>query len=149
RRSIRRAGRDFMTHLISRIVLMLVLASAAAVLAFGPRSTVAGPADRVRIQYWEHWNGLEAAQMKSIVDSFNETVGKEKGIWVDFASISQVDRKVLIATAAGVPPDVAGLWDQQVRQFAAMDALEPLDELAKSHGLTAEKYKPVYYDGCS
>src|SRR5262249_3459044 len=34
-------------------------------------------------------------------------------------------------------------------QFAAMDALEPLDELAKSHGLTAEKYKPVYYDGCS
>ena len=61
--------------------------------------------------------------------TFNNTVGKEEGIWVDFVSMSQIDRKTLISTAAGVPPDVAGLWDTQVLQFASMNALEPLDRL--------------------
>ncbi len=86
--------------------------------------------------------------MQGIVDDFNNTVGKEKGIWVNFVSMSQIDRKTLISTAAGVPPDVAGLWDTQVLQFASMNALEPLDSYARQYGLTRDHYKHVFYDGC-
>ena len=52
------------------------------------------------------------------------------------------------ASAAGVPPDIAGLWDAQLVQFAAMDALEPLDALATAHGITGDYYKPIYWDAC-
>ena len=125
-----------------------MIASAVAMLAFGPRPKMSAPQGRVRIQYWDKWTGLEAEQAQEIVDAFNKTVGKEKGIWVDFTSMSQIDRKTLIATAAGVPPDVAGLWDVQVLQFAAMGALEPLDSYAREYGLTRDHYKRVFYDGC-
>jgi ABC-type glycerol-3-phosphate transport system substrate-binding protein len=125
-----------------------MILSAAAMLAFGPRPQMNSPEGRVRIQYWEKWTGLEADQMKEVVDAFNNTVGKDKGIWVDFTSMSQIDRKTLIATAAGVPPDVAGLWDTQVLQFASMNALEPLDNYVQEYGLTRDHYKHVFYDGC-
>jgi ABC-type glycerol-3-phosphate transport system substrate-binding protein len=63
--------------------------------------------------------------------------------------MTAVDQKTLLATAAGVPPDVAGIWDTQLTQFAATGAIEPLDAMATSRGLTRDYYKPVYYDGCS
>ena len=138
-----------MKRLFSRSLLTLLIGSAVAMLIFGPRPPSAAVApQRVHIQYWEKWTGLEGQQMKEIVDEFNDTVGKEKGIWVDFVSMSQIDRKTLVSTAAGVPPDVAGLWDSQVLQFASMNALTPLDGYAREYGLTRDKYKPVFYDGC-
>ncbi len=125
-----------------------MIASAATMLAFGPRPKMSAPEGRVRIQYWDKWTGLEGQQMKEVVDAFNNTVGKDKGIWVDFTSMSQIDRKTLVSTAAGVPPDIAGLWDTQVLQFASMNALEPLDSYAQQYGLTRDHYKHVFYDGC-
>ncbi|HEY0074823.1 MAG TPA: ABC transporter substrate-binding protein [Abditibacteriaceae bacterium] len=106
------------------------------------------PKGRVLVTYWEKWTGKEADQMQEIVNDFNKTVGKEKGIFVQYLSMSSVNQKTLVATAAGVPPDIAGLWDTQVAQFAAIDALEPLDELAKEHGIVEGYYKPVYWKGC-
>ena len=60
------------------------------------------------------------------------------------------DRKTLISNRRPEsPPDVAlGLWDNQVLQFASMNALEPLDNYAQQYGLTRDHYKHVYYDGC-
>jgi ABC-type glycerol-3-phosphate transport system substrate-binding protein len=130
------------------MMLLLVLAGAL-LLLLGPRPRVQADDGRVRIRYWEKFTGIEGEQMRQIVEDFNRTVGKQKGIFVEYVSMSQIDRKTLVSTAAGVPPDVAGLWDVQVRQFAAMDALEPLDALAAEHGLTRDRYKPVFYDGCS
>ncbi len=103
---------------------------------------------RVVITYWEKWNGEDAAAMQQVVNDFNNTVGKQKGIYVRYLSMSNVDQKTLVATAAGVPPDVAGLWNTQVAQFAEINALEPLDDLAKAHGITADYYKPVLWEGC-
>ncbi len=117
-------------------------------LIFPPASSIQSPPGRTVVTYWEKWTGNEAEQMKQIVDDFNNTIGARKNIWVQYLSVSSVDRKTLVATAAGVPPDVAGVWDGQVSQFAALDALEPLDEMATAHGITAEYYKPVYWKGC-
>ena len=124
----------------------LLIASGLALVAFGPRPDANLPKDRVVISYWEKWTGREAEQMKAIVDDFNRSVGREKGIFVQYLSITQVDRKTLTSTAAGVPPDVAGLWDSNVVPFAAADALEPLDELAAEYGIKREDYKPVYWE---
>ncbi len=100
------------------------------------------------VRYWEHWSGKEAEDMAVIVKDFNDTVGKEKGIYVEYLSQSNIDQKVILATAAGIPPDIAGLWDKPLPQWAALDALEPLDDLAAEHGITAATYKPVYWKAC-
>jgi ABC-type glycerol-3-phosphate transport system substrate-binding protein len=137
-----------MMRILSKSLMAVMIAAGVWILIFGRRPKVENTGARVHIQYWEKWTGLEGQQMKQIVDEFNDTVGKEKGIWVDYVSMSQIDRKTLISTAAGVPPDVAGLWDSQVLQFASMNALEPLDNYARQYGMTRDKYKPVYYDSC-
>src|SRR5438445_12323814 len=87
--------------------------------------------------------------MQQIVDDFNRTVGREKKIYVRYLSITAVDKKTLISTAAGVPPDVAGLWDAQVAQFADLDAIEPLDELAGACGINESMYKRVIWETCT
>ncbi|MDF2440209.1 MAG: multiple sugar transport system substrate-binding protein [Abditibacteriota bacterium] len=131
--------------LVFSVVLALVIVG---VLVFGPRPGADRPKNRVVVSYWEKWTGNEAEQMKQIVTDFNNTVGAEKGIYVEYLSMSNVNQKTLVATAAGVPPDIAGLWDTQVAQFAAINALQPLDELAAVHGINEEYYKRVYWEGC-
>jgi multiple sugar transport system substrate-binding protein len=133
---------------ISRTILTLMLAAAALLMAFGPRPGAQTPPGRIVVSYWEKWNTDEAIAMKQIVDDFNNSIGKEKNIYVEYLSLANVDRKTLTATAAGVPPDVAGLWQRNVAPFAAREALLPLDALAREHNLTAATYKRVYWDEC-
>ncbi|RYX83601.1 extracellular solute-binding protein [bacterium] len=122
---------------------------AAGVLLFGPRPEANRPKNRVVVTYWEKWTNKEAAQMKQIVNDFNNSVGARKGIYVEYLSMSNINQKTLVSTAGGVPPDIAGVWDTQVPQFAAIDALEPLEDMAKAHGITSDYYKSVYWRGCS
>ncbi len=137
-----------MKKIIRTIILACLIIPAIALLAFGPRAKHEVPPGFVELQYWEKWSGPEGIQMAEIVDDFNKTVGKEKHIVVDYMSMTEVNRKVLIATAAGVPPDIAGCWDGQTSQFGALDALEPLDDLAREYGIKKEDYKPVVWDLC-
>jgi ABC-type glycerol-3-phosphate transport system substrate-binding protein len=134
---------------VIRTVLLAVLGVGSLVLlAFGPREGDAFPKDATIVDYWEKWGGDEAAAMKQIVDDFNAGVGRDKHIFVRFLSTSGIEQKTLVATAAGVPPDVAGLYNQDIAQFAAMNALTPLEELANAHGITAPTYKKVFWDEC-
>ena len=135
-------------HFIQKSILAIMGLVAVAILLFGGRTASSSHEGRVVVTYWEKWTGEEAEQMMQIVDDFNRTVGKEKGIYVQYLSMSNVNQKTLVATAAGVPPDIAGLWEPQVAQFAAINAAEPLDELAAAHGITEDYYKPVYWEGC-
>jgi multiple sugar transport system substrate-binding protein len=136
--------------IISRIILTLMLGGAVCVLIFGPRPEPAVPAERTQdvvIHYWEKWLGPEYDAIQQIVNDFNDSVGREKHIYVELMSMSDIDQKTLVATAGGVPPDVAGLWDPMVVQLGSLGALEPLENLAASHGITAADYKPVYWNG--
>src|SRR6516165_6107355 len=143
------AGRNNKPWRVIRTVLLAVLGVGALVLlALGPREGDAFPKDATIVDYWEKWGGDEAAAMKQIVDDFNAGVGRDKHIFVRFLSTSGIEQKTLVATAAGVPPDVAGLYNQDVPQFAAMNALTPLQELATAHGVTAATYKKVFWDEC-
>jgi ABC-type glycerol-3-phosphate transport system substrate-binding protein len=135
--------------LISRAILLLMLSGGAALLAFGPRPNAEAPPGRVVVSYWEKWTGSDMEAMRAIVDDFNATVGAEKGIYVRNISLANVQHKTLAATAAGVPPDIAGLWTAQLVQYALRGALTPLDELAREHGIDEADYKPIYWDICN
>lgn len=130
----------------SRVILGLMIASAALLLAFGPRPNETVPPGRVVVSYWEKWTADEAAAMKVIVDNFNNSVGAEKNIYVQYVALASVDRKTLTATAAGVPPDVAGLWLRDVVSNGARNSLMPLEDFAAEHGINASQYKKVYWD---
>jgi ABC-type glycerol-3-phosphate transport system substrate-binding protein len=131
---------------IKYIISGALIISAVAVLAFGPRAGEEVPKDCVVVDYWEKWTGAEEDAMRQIVDDFNSTVGREKHIYVRYLSTSSIEQKTLVAAAAGVPPDVAGLYNQDIPQFGAMNSLEPLEDMATRHGITEDKYKKVFWD---
>lgn len=112
--------------------------------------------DVVRISYWEKWTGKEGEAMQRCVDQFNRLgiLNKEgKRIVVEYLNISNVDRKTIVATAGGDPPDVAGLWVFNIYSFADRNALMPLDDFIRREGQTPEqwlsRYYPVYADMCT
>jgi multiple sugar transport system substrate-binding protein len=107
------------------------------------------PPERVRITYWEKWSGFEAEAMEKVVDAFNRSQYK---ITVEYLSVSNVDRKTLVATAGGDPPDVGGVWLYNVFSFADRNALTPLDDFIRAEGYTVEqwldRYAPIYASMC-
>ena len=124
----RKFFRTQVKNFIRNTLLACLILSALWLLAFGPRGHVEPPPGFVHISYWDKWSGQAAWAMQGAVDDFNNSVGKEKHIVVEYVSMPEVNRKTLIATAGGVPPEIAGLWDMQVAQFAALGALERLDD---------------------
>jgi multiple sugar transport system substrate-binding protein len=134
--------------LLRRAILLILVVPAVLLLAFGPRGIDKPPRDKVIVDYWEKWTGVEGRGIQTIVNDFNRTEGAKKGIFVRCLSTSDVVQKTLVSIAAGVPPDVAGLYDPNLAQFAARDALEPLDEMAAAHGITSSTYKKVFWNQC-
>jgi ABC-type glycerol-3-phosphate transport system substrate-binding protein len=136
--------------IIKQVVFALMGATAVVFLLLGSLQNKShAPPGFTVVEYWEKWNDPEAAQMEVIVDDFNKSVGRDKKIYVHFLSVSDIDQKTLISISAGVPPDIAGTWDTQIAQYAALGAVEQLDEMASEHGITEDYYLPVYWRGCS
>ncbi|HEU4752685.1 MAG TPA: extracellular solute-binding protein, partial [Armatimonadota bacterium] len=131
---------------LSRRLFWLILtgiAAGACWLVFRPDPA---PADgKIHVRYWEKWSGFEEDAMRKVVDTFNQ---RSDRIHVDFLSVSQVNQKVLLATAGGNPPDVAGIWDYDVVAFADYNALTPLDQFCRRDGVGPEDYLPAYWKLC-
>lgn len=100
---------------------------------------------RVVVKYWEKWTGFEGDAMRTIVDDFNKSQDR---IFVQYLAVSAVNTKTMLASAAGVPPDVAGLWDGDVVPFADSRASIPLDDYCREFGIKAADYIPSYWDIC-
>lgn len=131
------------------LLLCLFALPAAALLLFGPRQTTDTPTDRTVVRYWEKWSGVEAIAMQRLVDRFNETTGREKGIWVEYHTVSNVDQRTLVATAGGDPPDLAGLFDYVVAQFADQGALTDLAPLVREYEIDTDAFQPIWLDICT
>lgn len=100
--------------------------------------------DRVTVIYWEKWTGDEGEQMRKITEEFNHSQDK---IFVKYLSISGIDSKTRLATAGGNPPDIAGIWSDQICQLADANALTDISDLAREAGLTKDYYIPAYWQG--
>lgn len=150
-----------MSRLFSRLLLILMLLTALGIIFFGKRpgefalpdpngpvgNRLGAPVDhRTIVTFWEKWSRHEAAAMQRIVDQFNLSQDR---IFVNMVSMSQINQKLLIATAGGDPPDVAGLFASQIGPFAATGAIEPLDELTADGTVTETTYKPFIWRICA
>jgi ABC-type glycerol-3-phosphate transport system substrate-binding protein len=101
---------------------------------------------KVVVKYWEKWTGFEADAMREVINDFNASQDR---IYVDYTSVSQIDRKFMLATSGGVPPDVAGLWSNLIPAYAENNALTPLDKMAGEAGVRRENYIDVVWQLCS
>lgn len=106
----------------------------------------AAPADgRVHVTYWEKWTGFEGEAMRRVVDAFNASQSR---IQVDLLTVSQVDQKLLLATAGGNPPDLAGLWSNNTHVYADMNAIQRLDDFCRTAGIQESDYIPSFWNLC-
>ncbi|MGC4095416.1 MAG: extracellular solute-binding protein [Polyangiaceae bacterium] len=99
--------------------------------------------ERIQVSYWEKWTGVEKDAIVAVVDDFNRS---QTRIEVRYLAVSAVNQKTLVATAGGNPPDLAGVWAQDVFDFADKQALTPLDDLARGSSVTPERYLAPYWD---
>ncbi len=129
----------------SRASLLVLLLLGLFASGCGRREPYRTPDGRVIVTYWEKWTGFEADAMQEIIDDFNASQDR---ILVQMLSTSQIDQKVLLATAGGNPPDLAGLWSVQVNIFSEKNALTPLDRRLEEAGISESDYLPVYWDLC-
>jgi ABC-type glycerol-3-phosphate transport system substrate-binding protein len=111
----------------------------------GRRASEVTADGRVVVHYWEKWTGFENDAMQAVVDDFNRSQNR---IVVKMLSVGETERKLMLATAGGDPPDVAGVWASTITGFSEKGALTPLDKLAKEAGIKAEDYIPVYWKQC-
>jgi ABC-type glycerol-3-phosphate transport system substrate-binding protein len=114
------------------------------------RADVASADGKVHVTYWDKWiSGYEGNAIEATVAAFNKSQDR---IVVDYFVTSQIDRKTIIATAGGDPPDIAGLWAQNVSTFADAEALTPLDGFVRGDGMTnaqwLSRYYPIYAAIC-
>ncbi len=123
-----------------------VLATAALLLVSCDSRVVADPREgRTVVKYWEKWNGFEADAMRAVVDDFNRSQDR---IWVDYSSVSQIDRRLMLAIGGGVPPDIAGVWGNSIPVYSENNALTPLDKFAAEKGIGPANYIPVFWETC-
>ncbi|HEX4084299.1 MAG TPA: ABC transporter substrate-binding protein [Chthoniobacteraceae bacterium] len=124
-------------------VKRLAIAAAAMLLALpGCRQSPDPSQGRVVVEYWEKWTGFEADAMRAVVDDFNASQNR---IYVDYTSTSQIDRKLMLATAGGVPPDLAGIYSSRLPVYAENNALMPLDKMAADAGITRDRYIDIFW----
>jgi ABC-type glycerol-3-phosphate transport system substrate-binding protein len=116
-----------MTARFSRRAFLKLNAGALAAAASGcARRKSPAVSNRIHLTYWEKWTGEEGEAIRKVVEDFNRAQDR---IHVEYLNMSQIDRKVIVATAGGTGPDIAGVWSHTLNALADLNALTPLDEL--------------------
>lgn len=120
---------------------LAILFVSSAVISERTASRQAG-SDRIVITYWEKWTKDEMRAMKTIVDRYNASQDK---VYVKMLSISGIAEKTLLSTSGGNPPDVAGLWADQVCQFGDANALLDMMPYLQKYGIKPTDYISSYW----
>ncbi|MBX3112307.1 MAG: ABC transporter substrate-binding protein [Fimbriimonadaceae bacterium] len=101
---------------------------------------------RVLVTCWSGWTDFEADAMRRVIDNFNRRQDK---VHVEYLSVSGIEEKTMLATAAGVPPDLAGIAGANVPLYAYYHALTPLDGMCAEAGIKRSDYIPACFDLCT
>lgn len=120
----------------------------------GSKDTKLDPKDPVSLTVWHYYNGSQLAAFDAIVDSFNSTVGKEKGIYVAGYSKGSVNdlesavRDSLEGKVGAEPlPDLFSSYSDTAFNAEQAGALANLSDYFTQEELDA--YIPSYVqEGC-
>ena len=151
---------------VRKVLLLMLLLGGVVFIALGPRPTIQSTEDGVVVvRYWEKWSGgNEKRIMEKFVAEYNALQRRNADgdiIRVEYLPVTSVDMKVLLATSANVPPDLAGLWDHTIPSMAQLGALQSFDDLleerkgwiAPDQRITIDRlratYKPIFWGACS
>lgn len=106
-----------------------------------------------RIVYWEKWTDFEGKAIDVVVEMFNakerEKAAATPGyvpIEVQRVTVSRIEQKLLVASAGGNPPDVAGIYSYLIPAYADKGALVELGPRAAAAGIRREDYIEHYFD---
>jgi len=122
---------------------LLVLVVCLYLLITGISGTSALGAQRTKITYWTIWTGFEFDTIKELVDEFNASQNK---IEVDVLPVSGLGEKLLVAVAAGEPPDVTAIGERNIAPYAIRNGVIPLDRYIKKAGISRDSYISIAYD---
>ena len=128
----------------SAFTIPLLAVAVAAIYIESEQLTKPAPPDgKTHVVYWEKWTGSEFDAIKHVVDAYNKSQDK---IQVDLLSVSGIEDKTLMAVSGGVPPDVVGLYGENVTQYADNHAVIPLDDMCREAGIKRDNYISAFYD---
>ena len=140
---------------IRRIVTPLCMAAAvtASVTGCGSKGPL-DPGDPVSLTIWHYYNGSQQAAFDVLVEEFNETVGREKGIYVQSysqGSVSDLETAVRDSingtVGADEMPDIFSSYADTAYEVEQVGALANLSEYLDKEEL--EKYVDSYIaEGC-
>jgi len=125
--------------------LLLLLIAALAGWGCEPADPTHTEDGRLIVRYWEHWNGFEHDAMQAVVDDYNASQGE---VFVQMLRVSELEQKILLATAGGNPPDLVGLWDRNLASYSEKGALTPLSGYLDAAEIGEDHYIPVIWDLC-
>lgn len=98
--------------------------------ATGEEGTAATLTDE-EVVFWGPWDGDVGDQITAIIDSYNA----EKGTNITYVCQADLVNAYQAAALAGDVPDIM-LWDaNEVRRYAKMGQLQPIDEQLAEHGI--------------
>lgn len=117
-------------------------------LVAGPGCRPAQPSadEPVEVTLWTSWAGFEKEALDRIVEDFNRS---QTEVTVRCLNVSELERKLLLATAGGNPPDLAALPYPAIPVYAENNALIPLDRMAAAAGISADQYLEIFWSICS
>lgn len=92
--------------------------------------------------YWEKWTDREGAAAQAMVDWFNQSQDK---IWVTKITVADIGAKAMVAIGGGDPPDIVGLYNYNIPQYAEAGAVLPIASLAGAGHLNESYYTPAVW----
>lgn len=100
----------------------------------------------VTITYWEKWTGFEGDAIRAVVDAFNAS---QNDVHVRLMTVSEIQKKLLVAIAGGDPPDISGLYSRNVYTYADRGALSPLENYFQEYRIRPDDFIPIYLKECT
>ena len=131
---------SYLASLLTGLVLLLPLAGCTS------KPDDRTPDGRIIVHYWEKWTGFEGDAIQAVIDDFNTSQNR---IFVERMTVGEMARKLMLATAGGDPPDLAGLWTGAIPDFSEKGALTPLNKMVERAGIKRDDYIPVFWDLCT
>lgn len=128
------------TRCIRRIAAVICMAAlaAGAFSACGEKNSKESLLDRnspVTLTIWHYYNGIQQTQFDELVEQFNNTIGSEKGIYVEAVSKNSVNELAegVLASVQKEPgaeeaPDIFGTYVETAYQIDKLGMLADLSE---------------------
>lgn len=129
----------------SLLAVALAILSGLFALSCGKSEQRLSPDGRIHVVYWEKWSGMEQEAMEEIVELFNNSQDR---IYVEYVPINDIRGRLLLATAGGDPPDVAGVFGETILKYSERGAILPLDDLMERDGISPGDYLPSVIQLC-